>query len=194
MKKIIVLGLVALIIYAGWTGFSIWTYGDNKNLPEADAAIVLGAAQWNGKPSPVFEGRLKEAIELYEKNKVDFLIFTGGASQNAASSEAEVGKSYAMEHGVPEKAILFENQSFVTEDNLMNAKKVATNKEIHSYLLVSDRYHLKRAVALAKDDDMKNVKGVPTKYSAYQTLETKLPFFMKEWGYFMVYQLSKPFR
>ncbi|UOQ45871.1 YdcF family protein [Halobacillus salinarum] len=194
MKKIILFVFLAILAYIAYTGISIWTYGSNKHVKKADAAIVLGAAQWNGRPSPVFEGRLKEAIELYKEDKVNYLIFTGGSSQDAASSEAAVGKQYAMDHGVPDKAILYEDRSLKTETNLRNAKEVAEKNSIQSYLLVSDRYHLKRAVALAQNADMKNVTGIPTKYSAYKTRDTKLPFFFKEWGYFMGYQVMQFFR
>ncbi|RDY70379.1 YdcF family protein, partial [Halobacillus trueperi] len=174
MKRFVQIILLLMISYALYTGYSVWTYGDEK-VSEADAAIVLGAAQWNGKPSPVFEGRLKQGIELYKEGHVEYLILTGGKSEQAASSEAEVGKGYAMEHGVNEEDILFEDQSLITEDNLSNAKEVSDEKGIRSFFIVSDQFHLKRAVAMAKHLGMK-VEGVPTQYSAYKSMETKVPF------------------
>ncbi|KHE72433.1 YdcF family protein [Halobacillus sp. BBL2006] len=193
MKRILQFVLIIAVVYALFTGYSLWTYGEEENIPEADAAIILGAAQWNGKPSPVFEGRLKQGIELYKEDKVDYLVFTGGMSKNAASSEAEVGKRYALERGIPKEDILLEDQSLVTEDNLVNAQEVAKDQGIDSYLLVSDQFHLKRAVGVAKSKGMNDVTGVPTKYSAYETLETKLPFFFREWAYLMAHQLTKLF-
>lgn len=184
MKRIIKFVLLICFVYALYIGYTVWNYGEHHQELEADAAIVLGAAQWNGKPSPVFEGRLKQAIELYKDDKVEYLVFTGGKSENAKSSEAEVGKSYALEKGVPEKDILYEDRSLITEENLINAKRVTNEKGIHSFLLVSDQFHLKRAVEMAKNQGMK-VKGVPTQYSAYQSLETKVPFFLREWAYSM---------
>ncbi|MBN9655963.1 YdcF family protein [Halobacillus sp. GSS1] len=189
MKRFIQIILLLMISYALYTGYSVWTYGDEK-VSEADAAIVLGAAQWNGKPSPVFEGRLKQGIELYKEGHVEYLILTGGKSEQAASSEAEVGKGYAMEHGVKEEDILFEDQSLITEDNLSNAKEVSDEKGIRSFFIVSDQFHLKRAVAMAKHLGMK-VEGVPTQYSAYKSMETKVPFFLREWGYWMVQPVTK---
>ncbi|MBH0230952.1 YdcF family protein [Halobacillus yeomjeoni] len=192
MKRILKILLLILLIYSVYTGYSLWTYGADDHIPEADAAIVLGAAQWNGKPSPVFEGRLKQGIELYKNDKVDYLVFTGGMSENAASSEAEVGMNYALDQGVPKEDILIESQSAVTVDNLINAKKVADDKGIDSYLLVSDQFHLKRAVGMAEDQGM-DVTGVPTAYSAYETMETKMPFFVREWLYMMMHQLTHLF-
>lgn len=190
MKRLIKLVLFLMVIYGLYTGYSIWTYGKDSHSAEADAAIVLGAAQWNGKPSPVFEGRLKQGIELYEQGAVEYLVLTGGKSEDAASSEAEVGKQYAMEKGIPEEDILYEDRSLVTEENLNNAKEVAKKNEIHSFLLVSDQFHLKRAVAMAENQEME-VKGVPTQYSAYKSLEKKLPFFLREWGYWLGHPLTK---
>ncbi|RWZ54964.1 YdcF family protein [Halobacillus fulvus] len=193
MKILIRFLFLAFVVYALFTGYHVWNYGENKDIPTADAAIVLGAAQWNGKPSPVFEGRLKQGVELYKEDKVDYLVFTGGTSENAVSSEARVGRQYAIENGVPEQDILFEDKSLMTRDNLINAKKVADEKDIRSFLLVSDQYHLKRAVQEARSQGM-DVIGVPTEYSAYQSLETKLPFFLKEWAYLMGHQVTDLFK
>lgn len=191
MKRIIKLALLLIIIYGLYTGYSVWTYGDETPLSaEADAAIVLGAAQWNGEPSPVFEGRLKQGIELYEEGVVEYLVLTGGKSEDAASSEAKVGKDFAMENGIPEEDIMYEDLSLVTEENLSNAKEVTEKNGIHSYLLVSDQFHLKRAVAMAENLGM-DVKGVPTQYSAYKSLETKVPFFLREWGYWLGQPITK---
>ncbi|SDO21690.1 YdcF family protein [Halobacillus aidingensis] len=190
MKRFIQIILFLMLGYALYTGYSVWTYGDEKASSEADAAIVLGAAQWNGKPSPVFEGRLKQGIELYKEEQVEYLILTGGKSEQAASSEAEVGKDYAMDHGVKEEDILFEDRSLITEDNLSNAKEVSHEKGIRSFLIVSDQFHLKRAVAMAEKLDME-VEGVPTEYSAYKSMETKVPFFLREWGYWMGQPVTK---
>ncbi|SFJ43141.1 Uncharacterized SAM-binding protein YcdF, DUF218 family [Halobacillus dabanensis] len=191
MKRLIKFALFVMVIYGLYTGYSIWTYGDETPLSnKADAAIILGAAQWNGKPSPVFEGRLKQGIELYEEGVVEYLVLTGGKSEDAVSSEAEVGREYAIEKGIPKEDILYEDLSVVTEENLSNAKEVTKKNSIHSYLLVSDQFHLKRAVAMAENLGM-NVKGVPTQYSAYKSLETKVPFFLKEWGYWLGHPITK---
>ncbi|MYL38424.1 YdcF family protein [Halobacillus litoralis] len=189
MKKFIGIGMVITLLYSVYTAYSVWTFGEGSQPPEADAAIVLGAAQWNGKPSPVFEGRLKQGIELYEEGHVDYLIFTGGKSEQAASSEAEVGRNYALEKGVPEEDILYEDSSLMTEDNIINAKEVTEEKNLETFLIVSDQFHLKRAVAMAESHGM-SAKGVPTQYSAYQSLDTKLPFFLREWGFWMGHQLT----
>lgn len=185
MRSLMKFVILAVIAYIAYSGYSVWTYGDNVTIPKADAAIVLGAAQWNGQPSPVLEGRLKQGIELYKEDKVNYLVLTGGKSKNATVSEAEAGRNYAVKKGIPKRDILYENKSSITKGNLLNAKKVSKPKGIDSYLLVSDQYHLKRATSVAESHGME-VTAVPTKYSAYQTMETKLPFFLREWAYLLV--------
>ncbi|MFG6148066.1 YdcF family protein [Halobacillus sp. B23F22_1] len=192
MKKTIQLILLSIVIYIGYTGYSIWTYGEDNLDAQADAAVVLGAAQWNGSPSPVFEGRLKQGIELYKKEQVEYLIVTGGAGNGSRTSEGEAGKNYAVEQGVPEEAIIVEDKSLVTEENLKNTQVIIQEQNIQSVLLVSDTYHLKRAVGLAEDIGMA-VEGVATRYSAYQSLETKLPFFFEEWMYYVADQFIQLF-
>ncbi|MCA1011172.1 YdcF family protein [Halobacillus halophilus] len=192
MRRLLKIISILIVVYGLYTGYSLWTFGEEENIPDADAAIVLGAAQWNGEPSPVFKGRLKQALELFKDDKVDYLIFTGGGSQEAAASEAEVGKEYAVKNGIPKESILIEKRSLVTKENLINAKKVASRKGIDSYLLVSDQFHLKRAVGEAESQGM-DVTGVPTQYSAYETLKTKIPFFLREWAYLMGDQITNLF-
>ncbi|WP_347862433.1 YdcF family protein [Salimicrobium sp. PL1-032A] len=191
MKKLIKFLFVISVLFAALSAYQVWTYGVEEK-EETDAAIVLGAAQWNGDPSPVFLGRIKEAIDLYQEGYVEYLIFTGGKSEEAAYSEAEVGKQTAMEAGVPEENILVEETSLVTKENLQEAKKLASEYSFATYYLVSDQYHLKRAVAMAQDIGM-NAKGVATSYSAYETMETKFPFFFKEWVHYMGYEVSHTF-
>ncbi|SDJ61687.1 YdcF family protein [Salimicrobium halophilum] len=191
MKRFIQFIFVISVLFAALSAYQVWTYGVEGE-EKADAAIVLGAAQWNGSPSPVFHGRIKEAIDLYQKGHVEYLIFTGGKSGEAAFSEAEVGKQTAIEAGVPEENILVEETSLVTKENLQEAKKLSDEHSINTYYLVSDQYHLKRAVTMAEDIGM-NAEGVATDYSAYETMETKFPFFFKEWVYYMGYEVGHAF-
>ncbi|MFC7064079.1 YdcF family protein [Halobacillus seohaensis] len=188
MKRILRFIILTFLLYTAYTGYSVWTYGENNNNSVADAAIVLGAAQWNGSPSPVFEGRLKQGIELYKNGQVDQLIVTGGSGDGSKSSEGEVGKKYAVQKGIPEKDIIVEDQSLATYENLANTESLVKGRSIESFLLVSDAFHLKRAVSIAEELKM-DVKAVATQYSAYQSMETKLPFFLQEWAYYLGDQL-----
>ncbi|WP_173915677.1 YdcF family protein [Halobacillus sp. Marseille-Q1614] len=193
MKFVIRLAVIVILFYTIFTGYSIWTYGESGREDEADAAVVLGAAQWNGSPSPVFEGRLKQGIELYKNGQVDVLIMTGGAGHGSSLSEAEVGKQFAIKQGVPSDDIIVEDKSLETKENISNSVELIKIDNIESLLIVSDSFHLKRAVSIARNLGI-SAEGASTKYSAYQSLETKLPFFFEEWAYYMGYEVSRLFR
>ncbi len=117
----------------------------------ADAAVVLGAAAWDKRPSPVFRERINHAITLYQSHRVEKIVFTGGTPKKGYMSEAEVGRRYALKQGIPAKNILFENTSRSTYENLRNLKPILRAGGIDDIIIVSDPYHLARALAMAKD-------------------------------------------
>ncbi|HSJ64935.1 MAG TPA: YdcF family protein, partial [Gemmatimonadaceae bacterium] len=95
------------------SGFSLWVVsvalviyaGARPALRKADAILVLGAAQYNGRPSPVLQARLDHALDLYNRGLASYMIFTGGVGVRDTVSEAEVSQRYAIRHGVPASAI-----------------------------------------------------------------------------------------
>ncbi|WP_050614357.1 YdcF family protein [Bacillus testis] len=187
--------MIIVVCFLLYTGLSVYSFGLQDNDGKADAAIVLGAAAWNGKPSPVLKERLNHAIDLYKKEKVDYLIFTGGTAPGEIKSEARTSKEYAIGQGVDPDKIIIEEKSAVTEENLKYALEEVRKKHLafDSYTLVSDPLHMKRSVLLAKQLDMK-VYSSPTPTSAYKSFEAKLPFFFKEWMYYTGYIVTTPFR
>ncbi|MGO4791668.1 YdcF family protein [Paenibacillus sp. 2KB_20] len=196
-KRIVIrvlLGLMGiLLIYTIYVGSTIWNYAQRiVNIP-ADAAIVLGAAVWDGKPSPVFQGRIDHALWLYDRQFVNKLIFTGGRSSEDELAESEVARQYAIKHGVPESDILIETASRITEQNLHYANKVGDSAGLSSYLIVSDPLHMKRAMMMAEDLGLE-ANPSPASQSAYQSLRSRVPFLIREVFYYVGYQLAAPFR
>src|SRR4051794_14362102 len=97
--------LAILIVWAGsMAAVIVWSEMDQAR--PADSIVVLGAAQYDGRPSPVLRARLDHGIELWEKKLAKFLILTGGQGYGDTTTEAAVGKTYAHRHGVPDSAIL----------------------------------------------------------------------------------------
>src|SRR5450759_80416 len=148
----LIVGLLALLSLALLAFLSVaWlivSYGNHSYDAHADAAMVLGAAAWGKKPSPVYRERIKEAIALYESGRVHYLVFTGGTPVAGYPAEGSVGREFAIEHGVPATAILVETTSRTTWQNLANAKELIKSAGIDSVLLVSDPLHMRRAMAL----------------------------------------------
>lgn len=112
-KKYIFFIAISIFIYTVFIGLNIYLYSRNNEIIEADAAIVLGAAVWGEKPSPVFRGRIDHAISLYKSNIVSKIIFTGGKDEGDKYPESYVAKMYALENGVEERDIFIETKSAV---------------------------------------------------------------------------------
>lgn len=182
-----------LLTYAVYVAAVIWNYGREADPIRADAAIVLGAAVWDGKPSPVFKGRIDHALWLYEHQYVNKLIFTGGKGSEQEPAESEVAREYAIAHGVPDADILVETVSAITEENLSQSQMVGDRFGLSTYLIVSDPLHMKRAMTMAEDLGMK-ANPSPTTQSAYRSLRSKIPFLLREMFYYVGYQAVLPFR
>jgi uncharacterized SAM-binding protein YcdF (DUF218 family) len=142
------LGGCALTAY---TTFRIWQVGNQDGRRHVDAIVVLGATQNNGRPSPVLAARLDHAIELYKEGYAPYLITTGGNQPGDWTTEAEVGRKYALSHGVPASAILIENTSNNTLRQMQNVKALFDTHGLHTALFVSDRSHMLRVLRLAQD-------------------------------------------
>lgn len=124
--------------------------GAFTNTSEADAIIVLGAAQYNGRPSPVLQARLDHALDLYRRGLATHIIFTGGTGAGDTVSEAEVSRRYALERGVPATAIMVERDGVTSAQSVRAAAALMRSAGLRSALLVSDSYHMMRLELLAR--------------------------------------------
>ncbi|HEY9707904.1 MAG TPA: YdcF family protein [Oculatellaceae cyanobacterium] len=188
--RIAVMLLVTAIIAIGYLAVSIYFYGNNSSTIRADAAIVLGAAVWNEKPSPVFRERITHGINLYKSASVNKIIFTGGQGSGKELAEAIVAKKYAVQQGVSELHILTETKSRTTYQNLYYAKQVAEEHQVSQFLIVSDPLHMKRAMLMAKGLGMKAYPS-PTPTTKYKSLNSKLPFLLRETYFYIHYLASR---
>ena len=192
-RNIITLIFISIIIFIGYSAFSIWTFKDKVELVKTDAAIVLGAAAWNDKPSPVFRERINYSIWLYENNYVDKIIFTGGKGKDDKYAESEVARDYAIKNNVTPEDILIETKSKITEENLKYAYEIAMEENLNTFTIVSDPLHMKRAMLIAKTIGMESYTS-PTQSSVYKTLNSQVPFFFRELFFYIGYIISLPFR
>ena len=195
-KKAVIAVLVlfaALICYFGANALAIWRYASVDETQKADAAIVLGAAADETGPSPVFKGRLDHAILLYESALVGHIVVTGGVGDKNVRSDAAIGAEYLVAAGVPRDAIILEESSTITEENLKNAASLVAERGFGEVLIVSDPLHMKRAMLLAADAGL-TAHPSPTQTSMYQSLPKKLGFLARETFYYVGYKWVRIFR
>jgi len=126
----------------------------------ADAIIVLGAAEYRGKPSPVLEARLNHALFLYLKGLAPRIITTGGAGGDPVFTEGSVGRSYLTEHGVPPEAIMVEREGESTVQSVTAAVEIMRRMNLKSVIVVSDGYHIFRVKKMLESSGLK-VYGSP---------------------------------
>jgi uncharacterized SAM-binding protein YcdF (DUF218 family) len=126
----------------------IWSSRDEAR--PAQAIVVLGAAQYAGKPSPVLRARLDHALDLWNRHLASLLILTGGTGAGDTTSEAAVGRNYVRKHGVPDSAILVENAGRTTSESMRAVAAMLEVRGLQSALLVSDPFHMLRLRILAR--------------------------------------------
>lgn len=178
-KKILLISIIILLIYIGANAASIWFYAQKDETRHADAALVLGAATYDGTLSNAYTERLNHAVLLYREGYVDKIIVTGGIAEGNTISDARAAADYLLTLKIPEDDILLEEQSAVTQENIIYARAVMKEHSLSTALLVSDPLHMKRAMLLAKHAGVKCFSS-PTQTSCYKTWRTKLPFLVRE--------------
>lgn len=186
--------IIVLFIFISYSAFSIWSFSNKVQHVKTDVAVVLGAAAWEDEPSPVLRERINHAIWLYENDYVDKIIFTGGKGEGAQYTESEVAREYAIENDINPEDILIETESKITEENLSYAYEIAIQQNFKTFTIVSDPLHMKRAMLMAENTGMEDAYSSPTQTSVYKSLDSKIPFFMRELFFYIGYIFSLPFR
>jgi uncharacterized SAM-binding protein YcdF (DUF218 family) len=150
------LGFVVLLSVGFIAGCAIvvWTaahHDDASEIDRADAIVVLGAAQYDGDPSPVFAGRLDHAALLFEQGRSDRVVVLGAGQPGDRFTEAEAGRRYLLEKGVPDEAIVPVPEGHTTFESLEAAAPVMRDAGMDSAFLVSDPWHNARVERMARD-------------------------------------------
>jgi len=161
---VIVIGCVGVAILVGYTTYRVWVQGQRDERPKVDAIVVMGAAQYDGRPSPLFAARLDHAVELYRAGLAPWLIVTGGKALGDRTTEAASARMYAVAHGVPGAAIIDEDQSRTTLESIHAVGELLRARGLHDALFVSDRPHMLRVLRMAADDGIE-AWGSPTETS-----------------------------
>lgn len=142
------MGLVLLVWLSSLAAVLIWEQNDQAR--PASAIVVLGAAQYVGRPSPVLRARLDHAIDLWRRKLAPVIIVTGGTGRGDTTSEAAVSRRYAIRQGVPASAILMETNGRTTSQSMDAVEALMAQRHRRDVLLVSDPFHMLRLTILAR--------------------------------------------
>jgi uncharacterized SAM-binding protein YcdF (DUF218 family) len=150
-RLLIILAVVVLGYFAVTTTLVTASMGKDER-PRADAIVVLGAAQYNGQPSPIYQARLDHALDLFRAGIAPTLVFTGGHGvEGERFTEGGVGRTWAISKGVPADRILVEESSRNTYQSLRGVHALLKPRGKDVIVLVSDPFHMFRAVEQAQD-------------------------------------------
>ena len=145
---LMVLGLLLLVWVTSLGAVLAWERNDQTR--PVSAIVVLGAAQYVGRPSPVLRARLDHAITLFHRRLAPLMIVTGGTGDGDTTSEAAVSQRYAIRRGVPASAILMENKGRTTSESMEGVAAILRSRSRRDVLLVSDPFHMLRLTILAR--------------------------------------------
>jgi len=149
--KVVGLGVALGLVYVAITFVQVWRGTSIDNHENADAIVVLGAAQYDGEPSPVLRARLDQAHTLYLDSVAPLIVVTGGSQEGDRSTEAFTGFSYLREQGVPEEDLVLEVQGTSTWESLAASARILNRLELTEVVLVSDPSHSVRAIGIAEE-------------------------------------------
>ena len=145
--------VVAAAVWTWWVYSQIVYFAHMDQAATSDAIVVFGAAEWDGKPSPVLRARLDHALTLYQHG-IAPLIITLGGNGGDAYSEGGVGRSYLITRGVPEAAMIAETESRNTSESARRVAVIARTNNLRRLVIVSDNTHLFRIHAICAADGL----------------------------------------
>lgn len=157
---LLLLLLVLLLGYLFYVAKQIERQSEVDEARSVDVIIVMGAAEYRGRPSQVLQARLNHALLLYLRGFAPYILTTGGAGGDPDFTEGEVGRAYLTRHGVRSEAILMENEGSTTAQSLNSAAETMRRMSLHSCIVVSDGYHIYRVKRLLQAHGFK-VYGSP---------------------------------
>jgi uncharacterized SAM-binding protein YcdF (DUF218 family) len=161
LARLLLLGATGLMLVTGYATLRIWDQGWRDEQRPADAIVVLGAAQYDGRPSPVFKARLDHAVDLYHAGIAPYLVMTGGKAEGDRTTEGAAARAFALGRGVPAEAILVEERGRTTKQSLRSVGQIFREHGLQTAIFVSDRPHMLRVLRIAQDEGI-TAWGSPT--------------------------------
>ena len=189
---VVALALVGALATLAWSFLTVWRAAhvdDASSVERADAIVVLGAAQYNGRPSPVFRGRLEHASLLWREDRAKLVLVLGSNQPGDISTEGEAGRDYLISNGVPASDVVSIPQGHTSYESLEAAATYLRAKNLRSVFLVSDPWHNARVKRMASDLGL-DAHASATWTSAYQSHGTRLAGYVRETFAYLEYRIA----
>ena len=188
--RVIGAAVAAVLLMTGATALAIWWTARQDSRPGSDAIVVLGSAQYNGVPSSIFEARLEHALELYEEGVAPVIVTVGGKATGDQFSEAEAGREYLADAGVPDDALLAVQEGADTLESMRAVGTQFADRGWDTAVLVTDPWHAMRAERMAEDAGM-DAGSSPTRQGpAVQTRTTQFRYILRETAAYLLYRVT----
>ncbi|MBZ5723712.1 MAG: YdcF family protein [Acidobacteriia bacterium] len=188
MKRVVwnaaAVALAALLVSIAWFSARIEQQSTRDEAQPADVILVLGAAEYRGRPSHVLRARLDHALELYTASLAPRILTTGGAGGDPVFTEGGVGRSYLIGRGVPSEAIIVETEGESTVESTAMAGEIMRRMGLHSVIVVSDGYHIYRVKKMLQFRGL-NVYGSPRKEHNPEPLHERWNYVKQAIGYLL---------
>jgi uncharacterized SAM-binding protein YcdF (DUF218 family) len=146
--------LILAVVYIAALAVEIHRQSAREEARPAEVIVVLGAAEYRGRPSPVLRARLDHGLDLYRRGMAPRILTTGGAGGDPEFTEGGVGRAYLVRHGVPSEAIIVEPESSSTAETIANVAEIMTRMSLRSCIVVSDGYHIFRVKRMLQSRGM----------------------------------------
>ena len=179
---------VALVVVS--TAIAIWWTARQDAEPRSDAIVVLGSAQYNGVPSSIFEARLEHALALWEDGVAPVVVTVGGKKDGDEFTEAEAGRDYLLDAGVPAEDLVAVTDGV---DTLESMRLVAAEFDAQGWstaVLVTDPWHAMRAERMAEDSGIDAASSPTRQGPAVQTRSTQFRYILRETAAYLLYRAT----
>ena len=188
--RVIGAAVAAVLLLVAATALGIWWTARKDARPSSDAIVVLGSAQYNGVPSSIFEARLEHALDLYEDGVAPVIVTVGGKATGDQFSEAEAGREYLADAGVPDDALLAVQEGVDTLESMRAVGAQFDDRGWDTAVLVTDPWHAMRAERMAEDAGI-DASSSPTRQGpAVQTRTTQFRYILRETAAYLLYRVT----
>ena len=188
MARVVGAAVLALLLLVTSTALAIWWNARQDSRPRSDAIVVLGSAQYNGVPSSIFQARLEHAKSLYKAGVAPVIVTVGGKETGDTFTEAEAGRDYLANAGVPRDSLLAVPEGVDTLQSMQAVASAFDERGWHSAVLVTDPWHAMRAQKMADDSGIDATSSPTRQGPAVQTRTTQFRYILRETAAYLLYR------